>query len=107
MLNNPMTAVPATGTASVIPESFSMASVNKDNVIIETIKEAEDTKDTVIRLYEAKNIRAKAELSIGFAAKSCYICDMQENELEEIPIVDGKIAYNFRGYEILTLKFKN
>jgi hypothetical protein len=32
---------------------------------------------------------------------------MQENELEEIPIVDGKIAYNFRGYEILTLKFKN
>lgn len=107
MLNHPMTAVPATGTASVIPESFSMASVNKDDVIIETIKEAEDTKDTVIRLYEAKNIRAKAELSIGFAAKSCYICDMQENELEEIPIVDGKIAYNFRGYEILTLKFKN
>ena len=107
MLNNPMTAVPATGAESVIPENFSMASVNKDNVMIETIKEAEDSEDTVIRLYESKNIRAKAELSIGFDAKKCFICDMLENELEELPIVDGKVTYNFRGYEILTLKFKN
>ena len=107
MLNNPMTAVPATGAESVIPESFSMASVNKDNVMIETIKEAEDSEDIVVRLYEAKNIRAKAELSIGFDAKKCFVCDMLENELEELPIVDGKVTYHFRGYEILTLKFKN
>ena len=106
MLNNPMNAVKATGISSEIPESFSMASVNKDNIIIDTIKEAEESEDTVIRLYEAKNIRAKAELTIGFSASACFVCDMLENELCELPIENGKVKLNMKGFEILTLKLK-
>ena len=107
MLNNPMTAVKATGVCSEIPETFSMASVNKENIVIDTIKEAEESEDTVIRLYEAKNIRAKAELTVGFPAKACFVCDMLENELSELPIENGKVKLNMSGFEILTLKFKH
>ncbi len=107
MLNNPMTAVKATGGCSVLPENYSMVSVNKENVIIETVKEAEASEDTILRLYESKNIRSKAEIALGIPAKTCHLCDMLENEFEELPIVDGKVKVNLGGFEIITLKLKN
>ena len=106
MLNNPMMAVQATGEASVLPETFSVAYTDKKNVLVETVKEAEDSDATVLRLYECKNMRSKTELTLGFPAKSCYLCDMLENEEKELPIVDGKVKLDIRGFEIITLKLK-
>ena len=101
-----MTAVKATGEASALPETYSVAYTNKKNVIVETVKEAEDSDATVLRLYECKNMRSKTELTLGFPAKSCYLCDMLENEEKELPIVDGKVKLDIRGFEIVTLKVK-
>ena len=61
---------------------------------------------TVLRLYECKNMRSKTELTLGFPAKSCYLCDMLENEEKELPIKDGKVKLDIRGFEIVTLKLK-
>ncbi len=106
LLNNPLTAIKASGKHSEIPESYSLVSVDKDNVICETIKEAEEGKETVLRLYESANKRTSAEITLGFKAKKCFVCDMLENEKEELEISDGKVKVTLRGYEILTLKVK-
>lgn len=106
LLNNPLTAVKASGKHSEIPESYSLVSVDKDNVICETVKEAEEGKETVLRFYESANKRTSAEITLGFKAKKCFVCDLLENEKEEIEIKDGKVKVNLRGYEILTLKVK-
>ena len=103
-LNYPMTAVKASGSASTVPESFSMISIDRDNVICETVKEAEYGEATVVRLYECKNIKGYAEISFGMDVKKCYACDLMENELYEIPVNDGKISLDIGGYEIVTLK---
>ena len=106
MLNNPMTALRATGEASVLPETYSVAYTDKKNVILETVKEAEESDETVLRLYECKNIRGKVTLTLGFPASVCYLCDMLENEEKELPIVDDKVKLDIRGFEIVTLKVK-
>ena len=106
LLNNPLTAVKASGAVSEIPETFSLVSADKDNIICEAVKEAEEGTDTVIRLYESANRKTKARITLGFPAKKCFICDMLENEKEEIPVVDGKIEVSMRGFEILTLKVR-
>jgi alpha-mannosidase len=98
--------VKATGEISVRPETYSVAYTDKKNVIVETVKEAEDSDATVIRLYECKNMRSKTTLTLGFDAKSCYLCDMLENEEKELPVVDGKVKLDVRGFEIVTLKIK-
>jgi len=105
-LNNPMTAVKATGASSSLPETYSVAYTDRKNVIVETVKEAEESDATVLRLYECQNIRGKAELTLGFPASTCYLCDMLENEEKELPIVNGKIKLDVRGFEILTLKLR-
>ena len=104
--NYPMTAIKACGAGSTLPTSFSIVSLDKENVICETVKEAEDTLDTVIRLYESKNIRTKVRVSVNLDASKCYLCDLLENELEELDIVDGVVCVDVKGFEIVTLKFK-
>ena len=50
------------------------------------------------------NITENTVLSFGKGLKSVQLCDMLENELSELPIVDGKIKLHLGGFEILTLK---
>jgi len=103
-LNYPMTAIKACGETDILPSSFSALTVNCDNVICETVKEAEESEDNIIRLYECKNIRTNAELSVGLDAKKCYLCDMMENNIEELPITNGKVSVRLGGFEVATLK---
>ena len=59
-LNYPMLATEATGNSDSIPTEFSAVSLDKTNVICETVKQAERGEDTVIRMYEYLNRRTTA-----------------------------------------------
>ena len=60
-LNQPLTAL--TGTQG--GKNFSYASVAHDNVVIETIKQAEDGAGVVIRMYESENAYTKTKLTVN------------------------------------------
>ena len=86
-------------------ESFSGININRENVILDTMKPAEDgSGDVILRLYEAKKAAVDAEISIGFKIGKAYLCDMLENILEEVDIADGKVKLPFRTFEIKTLR---
>lgn len=104
--NYPMTAVRATGESDSLPLSFSALSTDVDNVICEVVKQGEKCQDTIVRLYEHKNMRTSTTLTLGLPAKEVYLCDMMENELEKLELIDGKVKVNFNGFEIITLKIK-
>lgn len=88
-------------------DRFSAVTVDKANVILDTMKPAEDgSGDIVLRLYEAKKAATKAEVSLQFGAAKAYLCDMLENVIEEVPVTDGKIVLPFRAFEIKTVRVK-
>lgn len=105
-LNAPMVAIPATGERDILPTSYSVLSLDRDNVICETVKAAEEGTGTVIRFYECKNRRTKTTVTLGFPAEKVYLCDLMENELQEIPVSDGKFTYTVSPFEIVTLKIQ-
>lgn len=105
-LNIPLEAVIPTGDETTVPETFSLISSDKDNVVCETVKPAEDGDGTVFRLYECKNTRTKATLSVGAGFSKAYLCDLLENELSELETEAGTIRLDFRPFEIVTLKLK-
>jgi len=105
-LNAPMVAIPATGERDTLPTSFSALSIDRDNVICETVKAAEEGTGTIIRFYECKNRRTKTTVTLGFPAEKVYLCDLMENELQEIPVSDGKFTYTVSPFEIVTVKFQ-
>jgi alpha-mannosidase len=76
------------------------------NVVIEAVKKAEDGSDIVVRLYECHNSRGKSELVCSEPVKLAFLCDMDENEVEELEVMDGLVSFQFKPFEILTVKLK-
>lgn len=105
-LNVPMTAVKVGGNKGTLPCEYSLLTVDKENVIFETAKKAEDGDDIILRGYECFNKRTDVTLTLGVPVKSAYICDMLENEETEIPVIDSKISLTFKPFEIITIKIK-
>ncbi len=105
-LNYPMTAVKACGKENTLPTSYSAVTVDHDNVICETVKEAEKETAQIIRLYESKNIRTNATLTVPSIYKKAFLCNLMERVTEELPVKDGKIEVTLSGFEILTLKLE-
>lgn len=105
-LNNPMQALPASGERSILPESYFLVESNRSNVVCEVVKEAEDSEDTVIRLYENSNSKTRATLTFGFDVESVTLCDLMENEIEPLEVRDNKVTLIFGAFEIHTLKVK-
>lgn len=86
-------------------ERFSAVTVDKANVILDTMKPAEDgSGDVILRLYEAKKAATTTEVSLQLGARKAYLCDMLENVIEEVPVTDGKLVLPFRAFEIKTVR---
>lgn len=101
--NNPLRAVPV-HTGAVLPDKFSLVSVDQNNVIIDTVKKAEDSDDLIIRMYECFNRRSTVHLHCGAAVTRAAVCSMLEEDLEELPVKDNTVSIPMHPYEIVTVK---
>lgn len=106
ILNHQMIAKNVDKTNGKLPETHSMIHCNNENIIIETVKQAENSDDIIIRLFDCYNRKDIAKIDFGFNVSKVYLCDMLENEIEEIEVTDNSIEIPVKNYEIITLKLK-
>lgn len=77
------------------------------NVVIETVKPAEDgSGDVVVRLYEAKRSATRCTLRTSFAGARVFETNMLEESGRALVAKDGAISLDFRPFEIKTLRLK-
>ena len=104
-LNLPMTAVKSTGKGT-LPSQYSLVTVDHDNVLVEAIKEAEYGDETIVRLYDCKNIRTKATVKFGFDVKEAYIGNLSERKLKKLTVKENSVLVEVKPFEIVTLIVK-
>jgi len=87
---------------------FSFASVDKKNVILETVKQAEDGDGIILRLYEAENAATKAKitLSADYTIDEVSECNLIEEFIKNIPSDKNSFEIAIRPYEIKTYRLK-
>lgn len=95
--------------ASGSGQDFSMLSIDRANIILDTMKPAEDgSGDIILRLYESKKAATSASVQLSrellTAGSSVYACDMLENVTEELSVLDGALALSFHPFEIRTIR---
>ena len=95
--------VVANGTVN----AFSMFGVEKNNVILESVKLAEDgSGDLILRLYESKKAAVHTALFTTLPVVQAWSCTMLEEKETELVVEDKSISLDFRAFEIKTLRLK-
>lgn len=98
-LNIPGTT--AAGDGGVV----SVCSVDAPNVIVETVKPAEDgSGDIIVRVYEAMRTTTACTLQVGLPVKGVRETNMLEVGEKRVACRGGKIALRLRPFEIKTLR---
>ena len=87
-------------------KTASFASVNKRNVILETVKAAENGEGTVLRLYECENARTKVTVTLPEGTKAAYLTNLLEEIESELDVVDNAVTFTIKPYEIITVLTK-
>jgi len=104
-LNIPLEAYEIQAHDGTLPETYSLAKCDCENVVIETIKKAEDNDSIIVRFFESYNQKTNVNITVGFDFKEVYLCDLMENNIQKLSFTNNSITHHIKNYEIVTLKF--
>jgi alpha-mannosidase len=98
--NNPIMIFPNIQVNS-IP---SLVESSKQNIIVDSIKKAEESDAIIIRMHEAHGASTDTTLHFGADATSAMECNLLENNEKQYKIVKSKLMLKFKPFEIKTIK---
>ena len=81
----------------------SFAAVDDPNLVLDTIKRAEDSDDLVLRLYEAHGARGTARLRLSVPFAAARRASALEEEGEPLDVAGDEIELPYRPHELLTV----
>ncbi|MBE3123561.1 MAG: alpha-mannosidase, partial [Planctomycetes bacterium] len=88
-------------------KTVSLLSVDAPNIVVEAVKPAEDgSGDVVVRLYESKRMATRATLTTSLKVRSASEATMLEKPQSPLAVKGGKMALEFRPFEIKTVRMK-
>ena len=81
-------------------------SIDTANVVLETVKPAEDgSGDIIVRLYESKQMAVQTLLSTTLPVKTTVLTNMLEDPIDgAVPVVGGEMTLSFAPFEVKTLR---
>jgi alpha-mannosidase len=103
-LNTPLLAVAAAASKGSLPAAGSLAAIDSEHVVIDTVKKAEDSDAVIVRLYEDLGQRGDAEITFGQAPKKVTECDLMEENDTPVQVKGSTATLSVKPFEIRTLK---
>ncbi|HSL41952.1 MAG TPA: alpha-mannosidase [Anaerolineales bacterium] len=85
----------------------SLISISPPNVIVETIKQAEDADGIIVRLYESQRKRGPVQLHAGFAVEAAWETNLLEENETQLSVENDSIQLDLNPYQITTLRLKS
>lgn len=104
MLNVPVLSNCPKNKLEYLIDDGSLFSINARNVVLETVKKAENSRGTVIRLYEFENRRTKVTVTVFKKFSSIVECDLLENNIRIAAMGENKFSFTINPYEIKTFR---
>jgi len=82
------------------------AAVDDANLVLDTIKRAEDSDALVLRLYEAHGGRGTARVRLEPPFAEARLANALEDDGEALALEGGEIVLPYRPHEVLTVKVR-
>jgi alpha-mannosidase len=110
LLNDPIVVykseVKSEKSKKLLANLDSLLSVSDTNVIIETVKRAEDGNGIIVRLYESQRKRGQVQVKMGFEVEAAWETNLLEENESELSVENDSIRLNLRPYQIMTIRLK-
>ena len=104
-LNDPIIVAEGPGGALVEHDSSqSLISVDRANVVVETVKQAEDGNGLIVRFYESQRQRGQVTLSSSFSLKEAWHTNLLEDNETSLPVDGNQVTMSITPYQIVTLR---
>jgi alpha-mannosidase len=87
-----------------IPDPSSFILCDSLNIVIETIKRAEDGHGFIVRLYESQRRRGEVALTTAFDLAAVWRCNLLEENQNEVTAKANRVVLTVKPYEIVTLR---
>jgi len=101
-LNDPLRALHGRGKG---PRDGHWFAVDADNIVIETVKRAEDGNGVILRLYEYQRERAPVTLQTGFEVEAAYITNLLEEDQTALTVEGSTVTLPMvTPYEIVSVR---
>jgi alpha-mannosidase len=84
--------------------AISLARTDTPNVVIETIKQAEDGRGLIVRLYESQRRRGRFTLSTQFPLAEVWRTNLLEQNEARLGADGHTVSLSIKPYEIITLR---
>jgi alpha-mannosidase len=87
--------------------SAALLTVDAPNVVVETIKQAEDGNGIIVRLYENERCRGPVTLRSSFPLAAAYRCNLLEETKAKLDVAQNEVTFTITPYQIVTLRLVN
>lgn len=105
---NPLVGVPVNGKRSgALPKSMSFCQVDKPNILILTLKQAEDGDGIITRLIETEGRDVSITLNMPhIRIRQAYLTNLVEENKEAIPALQHAVTVNVKASGIATIRIQ-
>lgn len=92
--------------ASIVPGLPSLVRASAPNVIIETVKRAEDGDGVIVRLYESQRKRGQVQVRFGREVEAAWVTNLLEENESALSVDGDSIPLSLRPYQIVTMRVR-
>jgi alpha-mannosidase len=103
-LNLPLLTRFKSSRTGLRPDSFALVSADVPNVVIETVKRAEDDSGLIVRCYECHNSRGPVTLTFGASIAEAAECNLVERDDQPAAFKADRLVFNVEPYQIRTFR---
>lgn len=87
-----------------LPTTYSFVSCPDSNIILDTVKPAEDGNGIILRLYENNNKTTVTVLTFYAPLREACLCDLMENIEQPVTTNGNQVTVSVKPYQIVTLR---
>ena len=103
-LNMPAYVIEQPAQSGSLPPCYSLVQCSEENVIVDTVKQAEDGRGVIVRLFENQNKTTRIKLTFAQPVKSASLCDLMEKSGAELAVSENVASLELKPFEIVTLR---
>jgi alpha-mannosidase len=90
----------------LMTEHCSLLIASAPNVVIETVKMAEDGDGIIVRLYESHRKRGPVTVRFASAVESAWETNLLEENESALSVENNSISLNLKPYQIVTMRVR-